>query len=544
MKEINNSKSVIRLPILLAIAIATGVLIGATMVNTGDGKKDLYQSIYKFREIVSYIDRNYVDEVDTDDLVETAINDMLEKLDPHTSYIPAKDQELVSSQLEGKFEGIGIEFNIFHDTIYVVSPLSGGPSEKVGLKAGDKIVKVDDEVVAGIGITNRGVFDRLRGTKGSEVVVSIKRRNVDELMDFKIERDKIPQYSVDVAYMVDEEIGYLKINRFTATTYDEFKEALQKLNDQGMTKLMLDLTGNPGGYMDKAINIADEFLSGNKMIVYTKGKEARYNAEHRAYRKGQFEQGSLIVLIDAGSASASEIVSGAIQDNDRGLIVGRRSFGKGLVQMPISLNDGSELRLTISRYYTPSGRSIQKHYELGEQDDYYSDFTTRIQSGELYTADSMQVTDSLLFETLKGRTVYGGGGIMPDVFVSLDSTDNSPYLNKLFYTNTIREYALRYFEENKSRLEKYEYAQFKDGFKVSEAMMNDLIELGEANGAPFNEQQYMKSRPFIQTFLKAQIARSVWDNEGFFPIYNQTNEIFLEALKLFDEADAIAGNGD
>ncbi len=544
MKEINNSKSVIRLPILLAIAIATGVLIGATMVNTSDGKKDLYQSIYKFREIVSYIDRNYVDEVDTDDLVETAINDMLEKLDPHTSYIPAKDQELVSSQLEGKFEGIGIEFNIFHDTIYVVSPLSGGPSEKVGLKAGDKIVKVDDEVVAGIGITNRGVFDRLRGTKGSEVVVSIKRRNVDELMDFKIERDKIPQYSVDVAYMVDEEIGYLKINRFTATTYDEFKEALQKLNDQGMTKLMLDLTGNPGGYMDKAINIADEFLSGNKMIVYTKGKEARYNAEHRAYRKGQFEQGSLIVLIDAGSASASEIVSGAIQDNDRGLIVGRRSFGKGLVQMPISLNDGSELRLTISRYYTPSGRSIQKHYELGEQDDYYSDFTTRIQSGELYSADSMQVTDSLLFETLKGRTVYGGGGIMPDVFVSLDSTDNSPYLNKLFYTNTIREYALKYFEENKSRLEKYEYAQFKDGFKVSEAMMNDLIELGKANGAPFNEQQYMKSRPFIQTFLKAQIARSVWDNEGFFPIYNQTNEIFLEALKLFDEADAIAGNGD
>ncbi len=544
MKEINNSKSVIRLPILLAIAIATGVLIGATMVNTGDGKKDLYQSIYKFREIVSYIDRNYVDEVDTDDLVETAINDMLEKLDPHTSYIPAKDQELVSSQLEGKFEGIGIEFNIFHDTIYVVSPLSGGPSEKVGLKAGDKIVKVDDEVVAGIGITNRGVFDRLRGTKGSEVVVSIKRRNVDELMDFKIERDKIPQYSVDVAYMVDEEIGYLKINRFTATTYDEFKEALQKLNDQGMTKLMLDLTGNPGGYMDKAINIADEFLSGNKMIVYTKGKEARYNAEHRAYRKGQFEQGSLIVLIDAGSASASEIVSGAIQDNDRGLIVGRRSFGKGLVQMPISLNDGSELRLTISRYYTPSGRSIQKHYELGEQDDYYSDFTTRIQSGELYSADSMQVTDSLLFETLKGRTVYGGGGIMPDVFVSLDSTDNSPYLNKLFYTNTIREYALKYFEENKSRLEKYDYAQFKDDFKVSEAMMNDLIELGEANGAPFNEQQYMKSRPFIQTFLKAQIARSVWDNEGFFPIYNQTNEIFLEALKLFDEADAIAGNGD
>lgn len=544
MKDINNSNSVIRLPILLAIAIATGVLIGATMVNTGDGKNDLYQSIYKFREIVSYIDRNYVDEVDTDELVETAINDMLEKLDPHTSYIPAKDQELVSSQLEGKFEGIGIEFNIFHDTIYVVSPLSGGPSEKVGLKAGDKIIKVDDEVVAGIGITNRGVFDRLRGTKGSVVTVTIKRRNVDDLMDFKIERDKIPQYSVDVAYMVDKEIGYLKINRFTATTYDEFKEALEKLTAQGMTKLMLDLTGNPGGYMDKAINIADEFLSGNKMIVYTKGKEARYNAEHRAYRKGQFEQGSLIVLIDAGSASASEIVSGAIQDNDRGLIVGRRSFGKGLVQMPISLNDGSELRLTISRYYTPSGRSIQKAYELGEQEAYYSDFSTRINNGELYSADSIKVVDSLLFETSKGRTVYGGGGIMPDVFVPLDSTTNSAYLNKLFYTNTIREFALLYYENNKSRLEKYDFARFKSDFKVDKAMLDELVRLGETNGAPFNEQQYIKSLPFIQTFLKAQIARSVWDNEGFFPIYNQTNEIFLEALKLFDEADAIAENGD
>ncbi|MEM8895840.1 MAG: S41 family peptidase [Bacteroidota bacterium] len=544
MKEIKNSKAVIRLPILLSIAIATGILIGATMVGSGDGKKDLYQSIYKFREIVSYIDRNYVDEVNTDELVENAINDMLEKLDPHTSYIPAKDQELVSSQLQGKFEGIGIEFNIFHDTIYVVSPLSGGPSEKVGLKAGDKIVKVDGETVAGIGITNRGVFDRLRGAKGSEVTVSIKRRNVNELMDFNIERDKIPQHSVDVAYMVDDEIGYLKVNRFTATTYDEFKVALQQLRDQGMSKLMLDLTGNPGGYMDKAVNMADEFLSGNKMIVYTKGKESRYNAEHRAYRKGQFEQGSLIVLIDAGSASASEIVSGAIQDNDRGLIVGRRSFGKGLVQMPISLNDGSELRLTISRYYTPSGRSIQKPYELGHQEEYYEDFSTRIRNGELYSADSMEVADSLLFETLKGRTVYGGGGIMPDVFVPLDSTDNSAYLNQLFYTNTIREYALLYYEENRADLEKYSLEDYRVNFNVDENMLSALIELGEANGATYNEQQYMKSRVFIQTFLKAQIARGVWDNEGFFPIYNQTNEIFLEALKLFDEADAIAENGD
>ena len=471
-----NSKSVVRLPILLSIAIAMGILIGANMVGSESGKKDLYQSIYKFREIVSYIDRNYVDEVDTDELVETAINDMLEKLDPHTSYIPKKDIEIVSSQLKGKFEGIGIEFNIFHDTIYVVSPLSGGPSEKIGLKTGDKIVKVDGETVAGIGINNRGVFDRLRGPKGSEVTVSIKRRNVSELMDFTIERDKIPQHSVDVAYMVDDEIGYIKVNRFTATTYDEFKVALGKLKNDGMSKLVLDVTGNPGGYMDRAVNMADEFLSGDKMIVYTKGKESRYNAEHRAYRKGAFEEGSLIVLIDAGSASASEIVSGAVQDNDRGLIVGRRSFGKGLVQMPISLNDGSELRLTISRYYTPSGRSIQKPYELGDQDDYYEDFSNRAANGELYSADSIEVVDSLRFETAKGRTVYGGGGITPDVFVALDSTYNSRYLNRLFYTNTMREYVLKYYEDNKASLEKWELADFKDNFEVTENMLQEMIQ--------------------------------------------------------------------
>ncbi len=543
MKEQKNSNSIIRLPLLLAIAIATGILIGATMVGNSPSEKDIYESIYKFREIISHIDRNYVDEVDTEALVEKAINNMLEELDPHTTYIPEEDQELVSSQLQGKFEGIGIEFNIFRDTIYVVSPLSGGPSEKVGLKAGDKIVKVNGENVAGIGINNRGVYDRLRGPKGSQVDIAIKRINEDDLLQYTITRDKIPQYSVDVAYMVDDIVGYIKINRFTANTYDEFKESLNKLKSKGMKKLILDLTSNPGGYMDRAVNVADEFISGDKMIVYTKGKEARYNAEHRAYRKGAFEKGTLIVLIDSGSASASEIVSGAIQDNDRGLIVGRRSFGKGLVQMPINLKDGSELRLTISRYYTPSGRCIQKPYEMGDKEDYYEDYRERVENGEMYTLDSIDYVDSLKFETLTGRTVYGGGGITPDVFVPLDSTYNSRYLTSLFYTNTLNEYALHYYEENEAQLKQYSLEQFISEFKVDKAMLNGVIELGKINNVDFNQEQFDKSAYYIKNYVKAQIARSIWDNEGFYPVFNETNEIFQAALELFDEAAAISENG-
>lgn len=538
--ETKNTKSQIRLPFLLSIAIAAGILIGANMATTSDGKSDLISSLYKFREILNYIDRNYVDEVETEELVEAAIGTMLEELDPHTVYIPESDREISDAQLKGNFDGIGIEYNIFRDTIYVVAPLSGGPSEKLGLLSGDKIIKVDDENVAGIGIRNKGVLDRLRGPKGSKVKVSIKRKNIADLLDFDIIRDKIPQFSLDVSYMVDQEVGYMKINRFSATTYDEFKEALLKLKDQGMQKLILDLTGNPGGYMDKAINMADEFLAEDPMIVFTKGKEIRYNQEHRAHRQGAFEAGGLIVLIDEGSASASEIVSGAIQDNDRGLIVGRRSFGKGLVQMPIDLSDGSELRLTISRYYTPSGRSIQKSYEEG-QDDYFKDgFYARYQNGEMFSADNIKVNDSLKYETAKGRTVYGGGGIVPDYFVGLDTTQNSIYLNRLFTTNAIREYALTYSEKNKERLEKNGFETFRKDFEISNKMLDELVAVAEVNKLKFNEEQFNKSKSLIKLYLKAQVARSIWNNDGFYPIFNETNEIFLSALKLFDKAEQLA----
>ncbi|UXX79723.1 S41 family peptidase [Reichenbachiella carrageenanivorans] len=536
--KIQNTKSQIRLPLFIAMAIAAGIFIGANMTTSTKSSSDLAQSLQKFREILNYIDRNYVDEVKTDDLVEKAIEDMLEELDPHTAYIPAEEQEYSRAQLEGNFDGIGIEYNIFRDTIYVVAPLSGGPSERVGLLTGDKIIKVDDENVAGIGIKTRGVLDRLRGPKGTHVTVSILRKNNKELLDFEITRDKIPQFSVDASYMIDDEIGYIKVNRFTATTYEEFKMALAKLDEEGLKKLVLDLTGNPGGYMNMAIQMADEFIPGDEMIVFTKGKEFRYNQEHRAGRVGLFEDRPLIVLIDEGSASASEIVSGAIQDNDRGLVVGRRSFGKGLVQMPIDLSDGSELRLTISRYYTPSGRSIQRSYE-GGKDDYYSDIYNRYTSGEMYNADSIHQNDSLKYTTLKGRTVYGGGGIMPDYFIPIDTAGNSSYLNKLFTTNAIREYSLTYSDDNRAKLEADGFDQYFAKFQVSEAMLQSLIKVAEESGLPYEQAQFEHSKDLIKLYLKAQIARGIWNNDGFYPIYNQSNEIYSQAIQLFDQAETI-----
>ena len=540
MSSKKNSAFQIRLPLLLTVAVAAGILIGATMADGGSPKNNLISGYLKFKEILTYVQHDYVDEVDTDELVETAINKMLEKLDPHSVYIPAKDLELAKSQLEGEFEGIGIEFNIIKDTIYVVAPLSGGPSEEAGLASGDKIVKVDGDVVAGVGVDNRKVYELLRGKKGTEVKIGIKRRDADELLDFTIVRDKIPQESVDASYMVDDEVGYIKVGRFAATTYDEFRAALEDLKSQGMKKLVLDLQDNPGGYMDRAINMVDELLSGNKMIVYTEGKQPRYNSEARAYREGIFEDQPVIVLIDEGSASASEIVSGALQDNDRALIVGRRSFGKGLVQMPIPLDDGSELRLTISRYYTPSGRSIQKPYEEGAK-EYSDDIENRFKHGELINPDSIHFDDSLKYETSKGRTVYGGGGIMPDYFVPIDTTNaRNKFLIGLYTTNVAREYALLYYEENKSKLEKMDYQDYYDNFEVSDKMLDKIESMVKETGAKYEKEDYEASKDRLREQMKGLIARGVWGNEGAYPIYNKSNKIFQEALKLFDQAEKLA----
>ncbi len=540
MSKNKNSDFQIRLPIFITLAVAAGILIGATMAGGDNSSNNLISSYLKFKDILTYIQRDYVDQVDTDELVESAITKMLEELDPHSVYIPAEELEIAKSQLEGEFEGIGIEFNIFKDTIYVVAPLSGGPSEEVGLISGDKIVKVDGEDVAGIGIDNQDVFELLRGPKGSKVEVGIKRRGNNELVNFTIIRDKIPQESVDASYMVDNEVGYIKVSRFAATTYDEFKEALSDLKAKGMKKLILDLQHNPGGYMDRAINMADELLSDNKLIVYTEGKQPRYNSEARAYKDGIFESNPVIVLIDEGSASASEIVAGALQDNDRALIVGRRSFGKGLVQMPIPLEDGSELRLTISRYYTPSGRSIQKSYE-GGYEEYSQDLYNRFKHGELFSADSIHFNDSLKFKTTKGRLVYGGGGIMPDYFVPLDTSENVGNLfGQLITTNVFREFTLLYYEDHKKDLEKMSYEKYYNNFEVSDLMLKELSKMAKGADIKFTQEEFDKNKDVLRTRIKAWVGRSAWGNDAFYQIIYKENEIFQRALNLFDEAEELA----
>ncbi|MEM9338333.1 MAG: S41 family peptidase [Bacteroidota bacterium] len=531
-----NSKQSIRLPLYITIAVCIGVFIGANMAGSQAPTSSLIKSLQKFRQVLTHIETDYVDEVNTDDLVEQAITNVLNELDPHSIYIPPKEFELIKTQLEGNYEGIGIEFNIFKDTIFVVTAISGGPSEKLGIRTGDKIIRVDGTNVAGIGMTNRKVVDMLRGPRDSEVIVSILRKGEAELIEFEIERDIIPQYSVDVSYMIDDNIGYIKVSRFANSTFIEFKEALFKLKEKGMNKLILDLTGNPGGYLQRAVQIVDEILAGKKIIVYTDGKEKRHTERHYSGREGDFEDGSIVVMMDEGSASASEIVAGALQDHDRGLIVGRRSFGKGLVQLPIDLQDGSQLRLTISRYYTPSGRSIQKPYE-GDLKDYHNEFYKRYESGEVYAADSTKISDSLMYKTTKGRIVYGGGGIHPDFFVPLDTLQNSAYLNRLFSTNSMQEFTINYANENKQLLEKMGLASFRSSFNVPDELLSMLTTSADKNGLPFNEKEFEKSKELIRLLTKAYIARGIWDNEGFYPIFNLQDEIYLEAISLINDPE-------
>ncbi|WP_018344264.1 S41 family peptidase [Cytophaga aurantiaca] len=528
-----------RLPIFLALAVICGIFIGAAMSKKGS-EQNIAGNYLRFAEILNYIQQDYVDTVDVDKLVDYSITQMLEKLDPHTAYIPARDRQIADAQLESNFEGIGIEFNIIKDTIYVVSPISGGPSEKAGLMAGDKIVKVDTIQMAGNGVTSADVFKRLRGPKGTKVLLTVKRKGSAKLLTYTIIRDKIPTYSIDAAYMIDKTTGYIKISRFGDKTYDEFLEALNDLKKQGMQRLMIDLKDNGGGYLDRATNIADQLISGNKMIVYTDGKGTKYDQEFRARIAGAFETGPVVVLINEGSASASEILSGALQDNDRALIVGRRSFGKGLVQMPVTLNDGSQLRITISRYYTPSGRSIQKPYDKEDASAYDSDLLARYQHGEFFHADSIRFNDSLKYETSKGRTVYGGGGIMPDVFVGRDTSEYTKYLMELFNENVIREYTLNYYQENKAILSKMTYEEYFKSFVVTDAMLKDVIALATKNGVTYNDVQYKRSKSFIQNNVKAYIARSAWGNKGFYQIYNQKDEIYNKGLSSFKEAAKIS----
>jgi carboxyl-terminal processing protease len=546
VSNINNSKFYIRLPLLLSVALAGGIFIGATMFGGSANMSKVIKGVDKIKEILMYIDRDYVDAVNTEELVDYSIEKMLEKLDPHTVYIPPKDITMARSQLEGDFDGIGIEFNIFKDTVYVVAPINGGPSEAVGLQAGDKIVTVDGVSMTGNKVDNAFVFGKLRGKKGTQVKIGISRKGSKDIKQFTVTRDKIPQFSIDATFMVDAQTGYIKVNRFAANTYEEFKSALTDLKAQGMKQLVLDLRGNPGGYMDRATNMADELIGGDKLIVYTNGKDTKYDSQTKAYKDGLFEKGPIIVLVDEGSASASEIVSGALQDDDRALIVGRRTFGKGLVQMPITLADGSELRLTISRYYTPSGRSIQKPYAPNKGEEYDTDMEQRYKHGEFFHADSIKFNDSLKFHTAGGRLVYGGGGIMPDVFVPRDTSTRSAYLYELFNEGTIREYALNYYNDNRKTLEKMSFQDFKNNFSITDKMLKDILDEASREGIKFKEDEYNRSKEFIRIQTKALIARSLFQksnargkNNEYYQIMADTDEVYTQALKLFDRAKDI-----
>lgn len=479
----------------------------------------------------------YVDSTSQTKLVEDAITGMLENLDPHSTYTNPEETKEMTEPLAGNFDGIGIQFNMLTDTVYVIQVVSGGPSEKVGLMAGDRIVEVNDTVIAGVKMSTPEVMKRLRGPKGSEVHVKVKRGEEPQLLDFTITRGKVPVYSIDAVYMADKETGYIKLNRFAVSSTKEFKEALSSLSKKGMTQLILDLQGNGGGYLNVPIELADEFLSRGKIIVYTEGnKQKRQDALSTA--AGSFEKGRLVILVDEASASASEILSGAIQDWDRGVIIGRRTFGKGLVQRPLPLPDGSMIRLTVARYYTPTGRCIQKPYEKGKGDEYAHDLISRYNRGELMSADSIHFPDSLKAQTLaKGRTVYGGGGIMPDVFVPIDTTFYSDYHRTLVSKGLVNRVAMNYLDKHREELNK-KYKKiliYKEKFIVPESLMDELLAMAEEKKISFKKEEYNRSLPLIQLQIKALIARDLFDMTEYFYIINDANRTYQEALKLIND---------
>lgn len=528
---VNQPKRAIYLPIAFALVLAAGLLIGNRLTTITSSKTGNVFMINperhdKVSDIINYIEQDYVDSISREDLVENAISGILDQLDPHSQYIPAENFHEVNDDLEGNFEGIGIQFRIERDTIMVLHTIPGGPSEKVGLMAGDRIVMIDDSLVAGTGITNRDAVKKLKGKRGTQVNVGISRTGVTGLMDFTITRDVIPTYSVDIAYMVNDSIGYIKLSKFSATTYEEFLQAMATLDESGMKRLILDLRGNFGGYLQAAINISDEFLSDGLLIVYT-GGNSRPNKYAYATRKGTFENGPVVILIDEGSASASEIVAGAVQDNDRGTIVGRRSFGKGLVQEQLTFPDGSALRLTVARYHTPTGRNIQRPYENGAE-EYYHELYDRYTNGELETADSIVFDDSLKYTTPKGKVVYGGGGIMPDVFVPVKNEKEDAYLNRLLRKNTVYKYAFDYTDKHRQELSKFSTpAEFVRGFEVTGKMMEELKEYARKDDVKGTAGEIRKSEKKIRTLLKAYIGRNLLDDQAFYPVYHRIDEAFL-----------------
>ena len=495
------------------------------------------EQIYKFSKALGSISNYYVDSVDEDELVEHALIEMLKKLDPHSVYINKDEVKAMNEPLEGNFEGIGVQFNLLNDTIFIISPISGGPSEKVGIQAGDRIVKINSEDVAGVGISNTQVRSKLMGEKGTKVTVSVKRRNEPSFIDFTITRDEIPIYSLDAAYMVDDETGYIRLNRFSATTVKEFEEALDELQQQyKMKNLILDLRDNGGGYLQESISLADHFLDNEKMIVYTEG-ENMSKMEYKASNNGRLKNGRLVVMLNEGSASASEIVAGAIQDWDRGVIIGRRSFGKGLVQRPVNLPDGAMIRLTVARYYTPTGRLIQRPYDQGV-DEYAMDALRRYSNGEFFYQDNISMPDSLKYSTkLNNRDVYGGGGIMPDVFVPYDTTYITDYYRNLLRSGVFNRFILTYVDRNREQLSTTypDFQSYKDDFAVGDEIMSQFAEYSLREGVEVDGEELELSSDLIANQIKALIARDMWDMSEYFEINNSRDDTFLKAIEIVSD---------
>ena len=487
-------------------------------------------------QIAEYATVNlYVDSVDENKLVEDAIRGMLEKLDPHSTYSNAKEVKQMNEPLNGNFEGIGVQFNMIDDTLMVIQPVTNGPSEKVGIIAGDRIVTVNDTAIAGVKMSKEEIMRRLRGPKGTVVMLGVVRTGIKDQLTFKVTRDKIPVHSVDATYMLRPGIGYIRIGNFGANTHQEFCEALEKLKQQGMTDLVLDLQENGGGYLQAAVNIADELLARDELIVYTEGRRVP-RQEYHAHGHGNFMQGKIVILVDEYTASAAEIVTGAVQDQDRGQVVGRRTFGKGLVQRPIDLPDGSMIRLTIAHYFTPSGRCIQKPYEKGNQKDYAMDVMNRLKKGELTNQDSIHFADSLKFQTLhKQRTVYGGGGIMPDHFVPLDTTRYTQFHRQLAAKGVIIQQNLRYVDNHRKQLKKQytDFESFKQTFEVPQSLVDDVLAEGKKQKLePKNDEELQKTLPYLRLQLKALIARDIWDMSEYFSIMNEENPTVKKALEV------------
>ncbi|MGD2035114.1 MAG: S41 family peptidase [Bacteroidales bacterium] len=531
---------VILSPLVFALAIVAGIVIGRFYKSSqSNDLLHIYPATEKLSKVLNYIQNEYVDPVDKTELEEKTIPLILSELDPHSQYVPAKDLSEVNEPLEGNFSGIGIQFNMLNDTLVVLKTIANGPSEKVGIIAGDRILIVDGDTLAGKKIPSDSLVSRLKGPRGTEIEVGIQRKKVRNLIYFTIKRDNIPLNSMDIAYMVKPDIGFIRLNKFSRTTFEEFSEGIIKLLGQGMTKLILDLRGNGGGYLDAAVHIADQFLEEGKLIVYTEG-HARARQEYRASKGGLCKGLEVVILIDEGSASASEILAGAIQDNDRGIVIGRRSFGKGLVQEQKIFPDGSAIRLTIARYYTPTGRSIQKPYENGNNEDYYMDLSNRFLHGEFREKDSIRFTDSLKFITPGGKIVYGGGGIMPDIFVPIDTSGVTDYLVDVRNLGLIYRFALEYTDDHRKDLE-----HFQNNTEISNYLDNDnafrkFVSFASKNEIAPDYDEIETSENILKTQIYAYIIRNILDNRGFYPAIESIDNTLQKAVDVLGSENVYA----